>query len=41
MDFEEKFVGHTSVTSIPDLSFTKEDKRKAMPHDDDSLVIQV
>jgi hypothetical protein len=40
-DFEAKFVGHTSVAPTPDLSFTKEDKREVMPHDDDPLVIQV
>ncbi|WJX84068.1 hypothetical protein P8452_66678 [Trifolium repens] len=40
-EFEAKFVGHTSISSTPDLSFTKEDKRKVMAHDDDPLVIQV
>jgi hypothetical protein len=40
-EFEAKFVGHTSISSTPDLSFTKEDKREVMPHDDDPLVIQV
>ncbi|KAK2427055.1 hypothetical protein QL285_025661 [Trifolium repens] len=40
-EFEAKFVGHTSVSPTPDLSFTKEDKREVMPHDDDPLVIQV
>jgi hypothetical protein len=40
-DFEAKFVGHTSIAHVPDLSFTKEDKREVMPHDDDPLVIQV
>ncbi|KAK2368694.1 hypothetical protein QL285_081871 [Trifolium repens] len=40
-EFEAKFVGHTSISSTPDLSFTKEDKREVMTHDDDPLVIQV
>jgi hypothetical protein len=40
-EFEVKFVGHTSIAPVPDLSFTKEDKREVMPHDDDPLVIQV
>ena len=40
-EFEAKFVGHTSISSTPNLSFTKEDKREVMPHDDDPLVIQV
>ncbi|KAK2393494.1 hypothetical protein QL285_055433 [Trifolium repens] len=39
--FEAKFVGHTSISPTPDLSFTKEDKKEVMPHDDDPLVIQV
>jgi hypothetical protein len=39
--FEAKFVGHTSIAPVPNLSFTKEDKREVMPHDDDPLVIQV
>jgi hypothetical protein len=26
LDFEVKFVGHTSVTPVLDISFTKEDK---------------
>jgi hypothetical protein len=38
-EFEAKFVGHTSISSTPDFSFTKEDKREVMPHDDDPLVI--
>ena len=29
--FEAKFVGHTSISPTPDLSFTKEDKREVMP----------
>jgi hypothetical protein len=41
MNFEKKFVGHTSVKTALDLSFTQEDRRVAMPHDDDPLVIQV
>ncbi|KAK2410564.1 hypothetical protein QL285_045924 [Trifolium repens] len=40
-EFEAIFVGHTSISATPDLSFTKEDKKEVMPHDDDPLVIQV
>jgi hypothetical protein len=36
-----KFLGHTSIALVPDLSFTKENKQEVMPHDDDPLVIQV
>jgi hypothetical protein len=41
MEQNEKFIGHTEVTPVPDLSFTKEDKREILPHDDDPMVIQV
>jgi hypothetical protein len=40
-DFKANIVGYTSIAPTPDLSFTKEDKREVMPHDDDPLVIQV
>jgi hypothetical protein len=40
-ELEAKFVGHTPISPTPDLSFTKEDKREVMTHDDDPLVIQV
>jgi hypothetical protein len=40
-EFQAIFVGHTSISATPDLSFTKEDKKEVMPHDDDPLVIQV
>jgi hypothetical protein len=41
MEQNEKFIGHTEITPAPDLSFTKEDKREILPHDDDPMVIQV
>ncbi|MCI07891.1 hypothetical protein A2U01_0028960, partial [Trifolium medium] len=40
-EFDAKFVGHTSFSLILDISFTKEDEKGVMPHDDDPLVIQV
>jgi hypothetical protein len=40
-DFEAKFVGHTSIAFVPNISFTKEDKQGVVPHDDDPLVIKV
>ncbi|GAU24687.1 hypothetical protein TSUD_322950 [Trifolium subterraneum] len=39
--FEVCSVGHTTFPRVPEISFSAEDGRDVMPHDDDPLVVQV